>query len=73
MAISTARFSFGSIACAVALVAVLLPAGSASAQHRCPKGSYWGRNSTLVACGKHHKLCTKYGPWHCIKRLPQPT
>ena len=71
MAISTARFSFGSIACAIAVAAVLLPAGGASAQHQCPRGDYWGRNSTLHRC--HHKWCTKYGVFHCIKRLPQPT
>jgi len=69
MTISTARFSFGSIACAAVLAAMTLQAGAASA-HQCPKGSYWGRTYTIHKCG--NKWCTKYSAWHCIKKLPKP-
>ena len=60
------RSSLGSAAC----LAVLL-AATVSWAHHCPRGSYWGRNSTYVACG-HHKFCTKYGPWHCIQKQAPP-
>ena len=66
MAYLALRSSLASVAC----LAVLFAAGAASS-HQCPKGSYWGRNSTYVACG-HHKLCTKYGAYHCIKKQASP-
>jgi len=80
------RVSLGSVASILVVAAVAAAAPSLaraatnpsthsvishpSSGHNCPKGSFWGRNSTLHRCG--NKWCTKYGPYHCIKSQPQP-
>ena len=70
MALSTLRFSVGSIACAAVLAAVSLQAGAANAQHQCPKGYYWGRTYTIHKCGQH--WCKTYSKWHCIQKQTPP-